>query len=159
MTTPLLGNLTNSCPKKRHKPLTAKKWQINTDFEQRICSKKRDSTNKLAHKNEMTKTNNQKTYTTIINRIIDTTTYHSTLPDAPGSSLRSKLLVIIIATAAIQENTFLKIYTDSKMATMAYKKHLLSHKTPQQTLRTACPAKWSIPCNLTQRQNKHITLK
>jgi hypothetical protein len=51
------------------------------------------------------------------------------------------------------------IYTVSKSATAAYKKHPVGHKTPGQMLRSACPVEWSILSNLTQRQNKHITLK
>jgi hypothetical protein len=78
----------------------------------------------------MTKTINQKTYTTLLNRKIDTTTYHSTLPDGSSSSSKSELGTIIIATAAIPENTFLMIYTDLKSATVALKKHLVGHKTP-----------------------------
>jgi ribonuclease HI len=66
---------------------------------------------------------------------------------------------IIIVNAAILENTFLTIYTDSNRAIAAYKKHLAVHITPQQKLRSACPVEWSILRNLTQRQNKHITLK
>jgi RNase H len=62
-------------------------------------------------------------------------------------------------TASLPENTFLTIYTDSKRATAAYKKHLVGHKTPRQMLRSACLVKWSILRNLTHRQNKHISLK
>jgi hypothetical protein len=87
----------------------------------------------------MRKTINKKTCTTLLNRNIDTTAYHSTLLDCPGSSIVSELWAIIIATAAIPENALLRIYTDLKSATAAYEKHLVGHKTPQQMLRSACP--------------------
>jgi ribonuclease HI len=107
----------------------------------------------------MTKTNNEKSYTTSFNRNSDTRTYLSTLQEGPGGSLRSELWAIIIATAAISENTFLMIYTDLKSATATSKKHQFGHKTPQQMLRSACPVELSILRNLTHRQYKHITLK
>jgi ribonuclease HI len=107
----------------------------------------------------MTANNDKSSHKTLLNTNIDTTTYHSTLPEGPGSSLRSELWAIIIATPLMPENTFLMIYTDSRSATAATKKHLVGLKTPRQMLRSACPIKWSILRNLTHRQNKHITLK
>jgi hypothetical protein len=42
---------------------------------------------------------------------------------------------------------------------MGFKKHLVGHRTPRQTLRSACTVKWSVLHNQTHRQNKHINLK
>jgi ribonuclease HI len=107
----------------------------------------------------LTANNNKSTHRSLRNTNIDTRTYHFTLLEGPGRSPRCELWAIIIATLAIPENTFLTIYTDSKSATTAYKKHLVGHKTPRQMLRSACPVKWSILHNLSYKQNKHITLK
>jgi hypothetical protein len=53
---------------------------------------------------------------------LDVIKYHTTLPEGPRSCLRSELLLIIIPTTAIPEDTFHTIYTDSKSLVAPYKK-------------------------------------
>jgi ribonuclease HI/ribosome-binding protein aMBF1 (putative translation factor) len=156
----LLANSTNNSPKEKRKQSTTKTYSksaVNKNIKP-ARNKNGNSTNKLANKNKLTAKKDKKIYTTLLNRDIDTTSYHSTLPNRPGSSIRSELWAIIIAPAAIPENTFLTIYTDSKSATAAYKKHLVECKTPRQIFISTCPIEWSILYNLTHRQNKHIAI-
>jgi hypothetical protein len=127
----LLENLTNSCQKEKRKQSTTKTNSKSTSNKNNESARDKNSnlTNELANKIELTANNNKSSHRTLLKTNIDTTTYHSTLPEGPGSSLRSELWAIIIAATSIPENTFLTVYRDLKSATMVYKKHLVGHKT------------------------------
>jgi hypothetical protein len=82
--------------------MTVKKEQVNTKYKHQICRKSEKQFNDQVSKQKPNQKNlQQKDIPNSSKQNIDTTTYHSTLPDGPGSSLRSELWAIIIATATI----------------------------------------------------------
>jgi hypothetical protein len=89
----LLENSTNSCQKEKRKQPTTKTNSKSTSNKNNESARNKNSdlTNDYKNKNLLTANINKSSHRTLLNTNIVTTTYHSTLPEGPGSSLRSEL--------------------------------------------------------------------